>query len=69
MAYDQSGGANTSEEEHKAGKRAGRKKLSESGLPQTQPTDKEQNAANRMETTVKHSLKRTPQETKCANEK
>jgi len=69
MAYDRSGGADPSQKQREAGERAGRKKLSESGLPQTQPTAKEQDAANRTEMTVKHSLKRGPQETERADEK
>lgn len=69
MAYDRSGGADPSQREREAGKRAGRKKLSESGLPQTRPTAEEQDAANRTEMTVKHSLKRGPQEAERADER
>lgn len=69
MAYDQSGGADPSRREREAGERAGRKRLSERGLPQTRPTAEEQDAANRTEMTVKHSLKRGEQETERADER
>ncbi|MGU3662117.1 hypothetical protein [Methylobacterium fujisawaense] len=69
MAYDQSGGANPSQKEREAGERAGRKRFGENGRPQARPTTKEQQAADRTETTVKHSLKRTSQETERADEK
>lgn len=63
MAYDQSGSANLSENERKASECAGRKRLGENGHPQMRPTPKEQHAADRTRTTVKHSLKRGLQET------
>ena len=41
-------------------------RLGENGFPQKPPTPKEQDAANRTKTTVRHSLKRGSQETKRA---
>jgi hypothetical protein len=66
MAYDQSGSANLSENERKASERAGRKRLGENGWPKTPPTSKEQDAADRTQTTVRDSLKRGSQETERA---
>lgn len=66
MAYDQSGSANLSEKERKASECAGRKRLGENGHPQMRPTPKEQDAADRTKTTVRHSLKSDPQETEPA---
>ena len=66
MAYDQSGGANPSKKEREVGERAGRKGLGEDGRPQTPPTSKEQDAADRTQTTVRDSLKRGSQETERA---
>lgn len=62
MAYDQSGGANFSRKECKAGERAGRKRLGGNGHPQPPPTPEQQDAADRTKMTVKHSLKLGSQE-------
>jgi len=62
MAYDQSGSANPSQKEREAGECAGRKRLGENGCPQDKPTSKEQDAADRTKTSVRHSLKRGSQE-------
>lgn len=62
MAYDKSGGANPSQEERDAGERAGRKHLGENGYPQTPPTTKEQDAANRTKVTVTQKPEPSPHE-------
>jgi hypothetical protein len=63
---DRSGGADLSEKEREAGERAGRKRLGEDGCPQTRATAEQQDAADRTKMTVRHSLKRGPQETERA---
>jgi hypothetical protein len=60
---DRGDGADPFEKEREAGERAGRKRLGEDGCPQARPSAEQQDATDRTKMTVKHSLKRGPQET------
>lgn len=63
MSYDKSGGGNPTLVELEAGRRAGMKRIGENGLPHLPPTPEQQEATNRVRTTVRHHPKPCSQET------
>lgn len=63
MADNRNGIAEPPDRKHEPNNGADRKHLGENGLPQKMPTPEQQDAANRTQTTVRHSLKRGLQET------